>query len=47
MTGVLALIGSFFEGSVLSLVLPLVVLLAVVVWWYFAIRRRHPDGAKR
>jgi hypothetical protein len=46
-TVALALIGSFFEGSVLSLVIPLTVLLAVVAWWYLAIRRRHPDGQKR
>lgn len=47
MTGAPVLIGSFFEGSVLSLVIPLTVLFAVVTWWYLAIRRRHPDGQKR
>lgn len=47
MTGAAALIGSFFEGAVLSLVLPLALLIAVVAWWYAAIRRRHPDGQKR
>jgi uncharacterized membrane protein YhaH (DUF805 family) len=46
-TGAPALIGSFFEGAVLSLVFPLALLLAVVAWWYIAIRRRHPDGRKR
>ena len=41
------MMGSFLQGAVLSLVLPLALLLAVVGWWYVAIRRRHPDGQKR
>ena len=46
MTGA-ALIASFMEGAVLSLVFPLAVLLAVVGWWYVAIRRRHPNGKQK
>lgn len=47
MTAGLQLLGSFLTGSVLSLVLPLALLIAVVTWWYVAVRRRRPDGRKR
>ena len=47
MTGAPQLLGSFLTGSVLSLVLPLALLIAVVSWGYISVRRRHPDGRKR
>jgi hypothetical protein len=36
-------IASFLEGSILGLVIPLVLLIAVTIWWVIAIRRRSRD----
>jgi hypothetical protein len=36
---------SFLEGSILTLVLPLGLLIAVGLWWMFALRRRSGEDA--
>ena len=35
---------SFLAGSILSLVLPLGLLIAILVWWLIALRRRGEDA---
>lgn len=37
-------IGSFLEGAVLTLVLPLALLIAVTIWWIVVLRRRSDDA---
>jgi len=37
-------IASFLAGSVLGLVLPLALLIAVLVWWMIVLRRSDQDG---
>lgn len=34
---------SFLAGSILSLVLPIVLLIAITIWWTIAVRRRSRD----
>ncbi len=34
---------SFLAGSILGLVMPVVLLIAVTIWWTIAIRRRSRD----
>ena len=36
-------IGSFLEGSILGLVMPLVLLIAITIWWVIAVSRRSRD----
>ena len=36
---------SFLAGSILGLVLPLALLIAVLVWWMFVLRRRSDGDA--
>jgi hypothetical protein len=38
-------IASFLAGSVLGLVLPLALLIAVLVWWMIVLRRRSDEDA--
>jgi hypothetical protein len=37
------LTASFLEGSILTLVLPVALLLAITIWWLIALRRRSND----
>jgi hypothetical protein len=37
-------IGSFLEGAVLTLVLPLALLIGVTIWWIVVLRRRGDDA---
>lgn len=39
------LTASFLEGSILTLVLPVALLVAVTVWWIVVVRRRSSDDA--
>jgi len=36
-------IASFLAGSILGLVMPLVLLVAVTIWWTITVRRRSRD----
>ena len=36
---------SFLAGSILSLVLPLALLVAILTWWIAVLRRRSSDDA--
>ena len=36
---------SFLAGSILGLVLPLALLIAVLVWWMIVLRRRSDEDA--
>lgn len=35
---------SFLTGSILSLVLPLVLLIAILIWWVAVLRRRGDES---
>jgi hypothetical protein len=35
---------SFLTGSILTLVLPLALLLAILIWWIVALRRRGDES---
>ena len=37
--------GSFLEGAILSLVVPLALLVAITIWWLVVLRRRSGDDA--
>ena len=37
-------IASFLAGSILTLVLPLALLLAILIWWIAVLRRRGGEG---
>jgi hypothetical protein len=34
---------SFLTGSILSLVLPVALLIAITIWWLLVVRRRSDD----
>jgi hypothetical protein len=36
---------SYLEASVLTLVLPLALLIAILIWWVVVLRRRSSDDA--
>jgi hypothetical protein len=36
---------SFLTGSILGLVLPLALLIAILIWWITVLRRRSGDDA--
>jgi hypothetical protein len=36
---------SFLTGSILGLVLPLALLIAILIWWIAVLRRRSSDDA--
>ena len=36
---------SFLAGSILGLVLPLALLIAILIWWIAVLRRRSSDDA--
>jgi hypothetical protein len=36
---------SFLTGSILSLILPLGLLIAILIWWIAVLRRRPSDDA--
>jgi hypothetical protein len=38
-------IASFLAGSILGLVLPLALLVAILAWWMIVLRRRSDDDA--
>ena len=37
------LIASFLAGSILGLVLPIALLIAITIWWLLVLRRRSND----
>ena len=36
---------SFLAGSILGVVLPLALFIAILMWWITVLRRRSPDDA--
>ena len=36
--------GSFLTGSILTLVLPLALLIAILIWWVAVLRRRGDEN---
>lgn len=36
--------GSFLAGSILGLVLPVALLIAIVIWWITVLRRRSDES---